>query len=169
MNELMEAALGYAKKGWHVFPVYWRTPDGRCSCRKSIDDGCSPAKHPLTKHGLLDATTDETVIRGWWTKWPSANIGIATGEVSNLAVVDLDGPNTQTLLKREGIFLPETATVQTGRGYHAFYAHPGCKVATRSAVLSDGQGSKVDVRGDGGYVVAPPSVHITGKVYQWVI
>jgi len=67
---------------------------------------------------------DETIIRGWWTKWPSANIGIATGEVSNLAVIDLDGPNTQTLLKREGIFLPETATVQTGRGYHAFYAYP---------------------------------------------
>jgi len=166
MNELMEAALGYARKGWHVFPVHGRTPEGRCSCGKACE---SPAKHPLTEHGFKDAATDETTIRNWWTKWASANIGIATGAVSNLAVVDLDGPNTQTLLKRESIFLPETTTAQTGRGYHPFYAYPGCKVASRSAVLSDGSGSKVDIRGDGGYVVAPPSVHITGKVYRWVI
>jgi len=166
MNELMEAALGYVKKGWHVFPVHGRTPEGRCSCGGACD---SPAKHPLTDHGFKDGTTDETTIRSWWGKWPSANIGIATGEGSNLAVVDLDGPNTQTLLKREGIFLPETATVQTGRGYHAFYAYPQCKVASKSALLNDGSGSKVDTRGSGGYVVGPPSVHITGKVYRWVI
>jgi len=167
MSELMEAALGYARKGWHVFPLHWRTPEGRCSCRTNCENNA--AKHPLTEHGFKDATTDETAIRGWWTKRPSANIGIATGAISKLAVVDLDGPNTQPLLRREGVFLPKTATVQTGRGYHAFYAHPGCKVASKSAVLSDGSGSKVDTRGDGGYVVAPPSVHITGKVYRWVI
>jgi len=166
MNELMEAALGYAKREWHVIPLHSRTNDGRCSCGKS--DCASPAKHPRTEHGLSDGTTDEKVIREWWKRWPLANVGVVTGAISGIVGLDLDGPNAAGLLKREGMILPKTGAVQTGKGYHGIYAHPGGQVPNGVKLLTDGNGSAVDLRGDGGYVVAPPSVHITGRTYRWV-
>jgi hypothetical protein len=170
-NNLLASALSYAKNGWQVFPVYWPESD-RCGCGKP--DCKNQAKHPLTPNGLNDASTDADVIQAWWTKWPKANIGIATGKISGLVVVDNDGPNCAELLRQQNIFLPKTAAAQTGRGLHGYYAHVGDGIIeNRVALLTDGlpkdKRSQIDIRGDGGYVVAPPSVHITGRVYQWVI
>src|SRR6266536_5019093 len=83
-----DAALAYAKKGWHVLPLH--TPDSQapCSCLKANCD--SIGKHPRTMHGLKDATTDETAIRRWWDMWPKANVGIVTGRVSGFVVLDVD-------------------------------------------------------------------------------
>lgn len=88
---LLQAALAYAAHGWAVFPVYCAR-DGVCSCWQG--SGCEhPGKHPHTDHGFKDATKDTDVIRQWWTQWPDANIGIATGAVSGIVIVDIDPKN----------------------------------------------------------------------------
>jgi hypothetical protein len=88
----LAAALVYAARGWHVLPVHWIV-DERCSCGDA--DCKSPGKHPLTKRGLLDATTDEATIRNWWNNWPNANVAIRTGEGSQIFAVDMDGKKGQ--------------------------------------------------------------------------
>lgn len=80
MTKMMAAALEYALR-WLVLPLAWITGGGICGCRKGAD--CPrPGKHPLTQNGVYDATQDEATIKYWWSKWPQANIGIRTGEVS---------------------------------------------------------------------------------------
>src|SRR5215510_14633223 len=87
----LEAAISYAQwSGWHVFPIHWPI-DGKCSCGRTNCE--SPAKHPLTPDGFRDATMDPKIISGYWTKWPAANIGIATGAASGIVVVDIDSPD----------------------------------------------------------------------------
>ena len=80
-------ALAYARQGWPVFPIHTPT-DYHCSCGtpKCKDIG----KHPRTPHGWKDATTDEAMIRHWWTRWPQANIGGSTGAVSGFIGLDID-------------------------------------------------------------------------------
>jgi hypothetical protein len=147
--------------GWRIFPCH-SVVDGRCSCGKA---SCkSPAKHPRTKRGLLDATDDESVIRHWWARWPDANIALATG--SGLAVLDLDGPDGiaefQELVQAHGP-PPETMVARTGRGFHLVFAtRPGGPEVRSSAM------GKVHVRGEGGYIIVAPSDHISGRKYEWV-
>ena len=158
MSSMLDAALEYVRRGWSVIPLRFT---GSIEERKRpLLDSWEPYQH--------ERATEEQV-RSWWTKWPLANIGLVMGAVSGLVALDLDGPNAVALLHEAKVFLPKTAAVQTKRGYHAFYAHTGYVVPNRAKLLSDGNGSGVDVRGDGGYVVAPPSVHGSGWVYQWVV
>src|SRR6266849_1224690 len=87
-NSTLDAALAYAARGWHVFPCHTPTPQGGCSCRRpSCED---IGKHPRTKNGLQDATTEEATIRRWWKMWPEANVAIRTGAISGLVVLDQD-------------------------------------------------------------------------------
>jgi hypothetical protein len=157
-GELLTAALRYAALDeWHVFPLH-SMRNGACSCRK--DDCDRPAKHPRTHHGLLEASTDPDRIRGWWSKWPEANIGIALG-TSGLAAIDVD--NASAAEAFAALDLPETRTVTTGRdngGTHHYYHLPS-GVELASFVPATG----LEVRSKGYYVVAPPSVHPTGRVY----
>lgn len=160
------AALRYAKQGWQVFPTH-SVLDGACSCQRP--DCESPAKHPRTQKGLLDATSDRNVIEAWWATWPDANIGVRTGEVSGIAVIDIDlkndGPAQWAALQAQhgGI---ETLTAATGGGgqHLVFATLPAQKLRSGSNVLGRG----LDTRGEGGYIIAPPSVHISGNRYQWV-
>jgi hypothetical protein len=161
MNHLLEAALKYSALGWQVFPVH-STNDGQCSCGnpKCRDVG----KHPWTAHGFKDATTDERLIREWWVKYPQANIGIRTGEASGLVVVDIDSLEAKEKLKEIlGYDITEGPTVKTGDGWQSYFKHLGIRMQNRTAIL-DG----LDFRGDGGYVIAPPSVHFTGNLYRWI-
>jgi P4 family phage/plasmid primase-like protien len=89
-----------------------------------------------------------------------ANIGIACGAVSGLVVLDLDTPEAVAEAQRLGI--PETITAHTGRGFHVYFRHPGGKIGNRARIFPG-----ADVRGDGGYVVAPPSLHPSGARYKW--
>jgi hypothetical protein len=166
-----EEALRYAERGWKVFPVHCIS-GGRCTCGRAVDDkdGHSPGKHPRTKHGLKDASDDPAVITRWWSKWPDANVGIATGEASGFVVIDIDprngGDTSLKALIAEHGDLPETLETRTGGGgSHYFFAHPGGKIACSSSKVAPG----VDVKGDGGYVVAPPSVHESGDKYEWMV
>src|SRR5215468_4020275 len=87
-NYLLEAALTYARYGWAVFPVYEVIHRDECACGKVA---CKDAgKHPRTRNGLKDATTDEATIQGWWQRWPDANVAVACGAESGLIVLDVD-------------------------------------------------------------------------------
>ncbi|MCP1848370.1 MULTISPECIES: phage/plasmid primase, P4 family [unclassified Bradyrhizobium] len=162
---LMKQALRYASKGIYVIPVH-SVRDGRCSCRDSAE--CSkPGKHPITPRGVKDATTNRKTIKRWWAENPDANIGIATGKISNLVVVDVDGAEGKIslaeLVKKNGK-LPRTPKVKTGKGEH-YYLRPGNKTVQNSVGRL---GKGVDIRGDGGYVVAPGSVHQSGMLYEFI-
>lgn len=162
----MEAALAYADRGWSVFPCHFPI-EGGCSCRQT--DCSSPAKHPRVAGGLKAATRDEEVIFRWWRRWPWANIGIRTGALSGLLVIDIDPPHGgdesfDRLVGKHGP-LPAGAQVRTGSGgRHIYFRHPGGIVRNDAGRRL---GAGIDVRGDGGYVIAPPSDHASGGRYKW--
>lgn len=150
MSTLIEAALSYAARGWSVLPLAPRS------------------KVPLAgTHGFKDATTDEFQIREWLREQPHANIGIATGHISGLWALDVDprhgGERSLSDLRREvGDWVTlQAITGNAGRHYY-FRLQPGSMVASGSGLRPG-----LDWRGDGGYVVAPPSVHPNGNRYEW--
>jgi putative DNA primase/helicase len=127
-----------------------------------------PGKHPRTQNGLKDATTDRDQIEAWWTSWPDANVGIRTGADSNLVVLDIDaksnGEQSLARLVEEHGLLPRTVAALTGGGgRHLLFKHPGPELRNSAGKLGPG----LDVRGDGGYIVAPPSRHASGACYAW--
>jgi len=164
-SRMLKAALRYARYGWHVLPVH-SLRNGLCSCGN--EDCQSPGKHPRTKHGVKDATAKHSTIREWWAKWPSANVGIATGKHSRLVVLDIDprhdGASSFTKLTSTEGSCPGFPAVSTGGGgRHIFFEYPSVAVKSRAGIVKG-----IDVRADGGYVVAPPSRHVSGKRYRWV-
>lgn len=130
---------------------------------------CEPrGKRPLTRNGHWDATTDPRVIERWWKRWPSANVGVPTGEKSGIVVLDVDfdagGPESLAKLERAGGPAPRTAMTRTGGGgNHVFFRYSTESEIRNSAGLL---GLGLDVRGEGGYVVVPPSR--TQGAYEWV-
>jgi hypothetical protein len=135
---MTDAALAYAARGWPVLP-------------------CRSKKPNLTPHGVDDATTDANVIRAWWTRWPDANVAIACGAPGPLVldVDDLDGG--RAVFDRLAVLDPPT--VATARGRHLYFA--GDDRPSRKLPFGE-------LRGRGLYVVAPPSVHESGREYMWL-
>src|SRR5579862_8194175 len=162
-ESLLEAALAYGDMGLHILPLHTAI-DGRCSCGKA--NCAAPGKHPRIRSWQKEASTQSGEIRKWWRRWPEANIGIATGRASNLVVIDIDGEkgqNSLRLLCDAHGWQPDTLTVRTGHGMHLYFR---CgQLAIKNSAGSLGEG--VDVRGEGGYVVAPPSKHVSGVHYHW--
>jgi hypothetical protein len=163
LGNLGTEALAYARARWSVFPIYEPNGAGGCSCS---NPGCENiGKHPRTVHGLKDATTSERTIITWWTRWPLANIGSPTG---TRIVLDPDGPEGEASLSaleaRHGQ-LPATLTARTGDGRHLYFSSNGTQIRNSNSKL----GPHLDVRGHGGYAILPPSVHKTGKVYEWIV
>lgn len=160
-SRIGRAAAKYAAQGWAIVPLH-SAPGGVCSCRNS---SCpSPGKHPRTSNGLLDASSDAATVAGWWARWPDANIGFPPGR-SGFVVLDVDGPTGETLAQAAGLLAEPTLEVVTGRtdgGRHRWYRHPGGHIPNGSPF-----GAGLDVRGDMGYVLLPPSVHPSGRVYAW--
>ena len=145
------AAHAYAARGWSVIPMQ---PQG---------------KRPLVVwREFQQRIAGAGEIDHWFQRWPDANVGIVTGRISGLAVVDVDvrhgGPASVAEAEAAQGPLPATVEVATGGGgRHLYYAHPAAAVANRVAIRPG-----IDVRGDGGCVVAPPSVHPSGRRYAWV-
>ncbi len=154
--EIVGAALEYAERGWHVFPVYGPGAGGRCACRKKSCD--SVAKHPLVRKWPQEATTNTDRIIDWWERFPTANVGIATGGSSRLVVLDVDASDAL------GGWSSKTLTAKTPRGFHLYFQMNGTPARNSVGKI----GPKLDVRGEGGYVVAPPSIHATRGHYSWV-
>lgn len=158
----LEWALAYRKHGFSVIPIHHIEADHLCSCGKTVCP--SPGKHPRlpswTRYQQEIASEEQ--VRQWWGQWPLANVGIATGRVSGIVVVDIDPAHggDASLLDID----TKTVTCLTGGGgEHYYYAHPGGTVGNRAGVIAG-----VDLRGDGGYVVAPPSNHSLGT-YRWEV
>jgi hypothetical protein len=140
-SKLLKDALAYGERNISVFPLRGKTP--------------------LTPNGFKDASTDRSRIHAWWNRHPGANIGIATGSRSGLAVVDRDADNPEVAKIWDS--LPPTVEVATSRGRHRYYRIPeGVKV--RSRVLTPG----LDLKAEGGYVVAAGSMHPSGTRYEFV-
>ena len=166
-------ALAYARRGWLVVPLH-SPKQGKCSCRKAKCG--SSGKHPRTEHGLKDGCKDGGQIEQWFSCWPDANLGILTGHESGLVVLDVDGEDgiqsLQSLTAMHGA-LPKTLCVKTGRlgtdghrkGCHYYFRSPeGAAIRNSAGTLGKG----LDIRGEGGYVVAPPSLHPSGLLYEWM-
>lgn len=167
-TEPVRYALAYAALGWRVFPVYWITDDGACACGQPCH---SPGKHPLTRNGVHDATSDAAQIRRWWRQHPRANVAVATGADSGIWVLDVDTADgkagdvhLEALTDAHGE-LPDTAMAFTGSGgRHYVFRYPE---DGRISSAQNKPARALDVRGDGGYIVAPPSRHVSGGVYEW--
>ena len=142
-NTLLAAALKYAERGIPVFPII---PVG---------------KVPAVKWGT-EATTNSDVITGWWNKNPSYNIGLVTGQKSGITVVDFDTDEAWAFGIKQG--LPNAPTVKTAKGYHVYCrSQDGVRNFQKRSDLPG-----IDLRGEGGYVVASPSIHETEAIYTWV-
>lgn len=169
-----QAALAYTEnEGFHVFPVHYIKADGACSCGQPCK---SPGKHPMTANGFKDATTDPDQIRAWWTEHPNANVAIETGtkvppnengsEGGFLFVIDIDPRNggNESFAKLERTYgsIPATWTVETGGGGKHLYVLT--QMQLRGKPLDEFPG--IDFKGAGGCVVAAPSNHVSGKLYE---
>lgn len=146
LSRLGRAAVAYAERGWHVFPLQPRE------------------KKPLKgSRGFLEATADVATVTAWWRREPNANIGLWPGQ-SGFLILDLDGPEGVKAAQLLGALSEPTLECSTGRadgGRHLYFRRPDFSVPNR--VLAP----KLDVRGDAGYVILPPSVHPSGKLYAW--
>ena len=146
-----ETIHDYLSRGWSIIPI--RPGD----------------KRPLVRwEEFQHRRPSEDEARGWLRAWPEAGIGIVTGGISGLVVLDVDprhgGEASLERLEREHGPLPVTLESRTGSGgRHLYFAHPGGLVRNKVALATG-----IDLRGDGGYVVAPPSVHASGRRYAWV-
>ena len=169
MTELRASALAYAERGWRVFPLHGIV-NGICTCGRT--DCGSAGKHPLVRRGLYEATTDRGVIKEWWRRWRSANIGLATGADSGLAVIDVDLPAALASLgKLIELRIPGTLSGLTGGGgLHLVFSSDdpelGNSAGRLPAVTDELPG--IDLRANGGYIVAPPSLHRSGTRYHWL-
>lgn len=163
---MIDYALMYAERGWPVVPFYTPDEQGRCSC---LNIACpSIGKHPRTGNGVSDATTDPHVIQGWWTRWPDANIGVSTGKVSGIVALDIDprngGDESLDAMEAEHGALPDTLTAYTGGGgEHRLFRYPDYPIKNSSSKLGKG----LDVKGDRGMILVAPSLHLSGKRYEW--
>lgn len=151
-QDLVDAAVRYAEMGWPVFP-------------------CHRTEHrPMVKKGFYAATTDVETIQGWWSRWPDAAIALRTGEEASVFVVDVDprhgGDVFLDELEAEHGTLPHTVECQTGGGgRHIYFNWPGQRVKCSTGQIASG----IDVKGDGGYVILPPSDHKSGNTYHWLL
>jgi len=170
-NNLLDSALWYASLSWLVLPIHSVTPgqNGELVCTCGSPKCSSPGKHPLSRNGLKDATIDENQIRIWWTQWPWASIGIRTGRQSGFFALDIDprhgGTDSLTELITECGPLSDTAVSGTGGGgkHILFQYSDDTKIRSRVKLLPG-----IDVRAENGYLIVPPSLHISGNNYRWI-
>lgn len=146
----LNAALSYLKRGWAVIPAAVR------------------GKRPIVRwQAYQDGLPSEKAVRTWFTRWPNANLSVVTGINSGIVVLDVDpkhdGEKSLAALEARHGPLPKTVTAITGSGgRHFYFSHPGYAVRNRAG-LAPG----LDIRGDGGVIIVPPSVHPTGHPYRW--
>lgn len=143
-KRFFENAKKYCGLGWSIFPVDART------------------KRPLVKWKFYqDKFASEEQIRKWWEEYPYAAIGLVTGKISNLIALDIDGEEGKNYVEKHGV--PPTPCIKTKRGNNYLFKHPGFMV--QNFVKKEG----LDLRGDGGFVILPPSKHPSGITYEWII
>jgi Bifunctional DNA primase/polymerase, N-terminal len=165
---VLQDALAYAAQGWPVFPIHtWR--DGRCSCGKHPCG--SPAKHPRTLNGLKDATVDPERIRQYGSHWEQSNVGLATGPVAGVFVVDIDkdkgGYESTAQIEATYDTMDTLECATGGGGSHLYFLWPDGITEQQLRNSAGKLGYGIDVRAAGGYVLLPPSLHRSGDRYWW--
>lgn len=149
-NPNLSAAIAYSQMlKWSIFPIHYKT------------------KIPITQHGFKDATNDIEQIKSWWTKYPNAGIGLPTGEINDVLVIDVDPRNGGGIsfdrLIDEFEPLPPTVECLTGGGGNHYYLKYDERI--NKSTLKGYPG--IDIQSDGKYVILPPSTHPNGKQYYW--
>ena len=179
----LPTALAFARHGHPVFPINWPVKhEGRLRCSCGSDRRGRPctsaAKHPygkLAPKGLLSATTESGIIKGWFGyQAPEANLGVTT---DRLVVIDVDprhgGDESFRALEREhGPFPPTWRVLTGGGGEHLLFAVPDSIEISNVVAEQMSEpplGCGIDIRARGGYIVAPPSRHISGRTYAWSV
>jgi Bifunctional DNA primase/polymerase, N-terminal len=161
-QKTLATALAYAAHGWAVFPV----PPGTKRSYKSAEHSDGRA---------WGMTREAAEIRADFTRWPDAGIGIPTGAVNGIIVVEtdtveghgIDGWNSLAQLESKHGPLPDTLQANSPSGsVHRYFKHPGAGAKIKSSASEIGRG--IDVRGDGGMVIAPPTVRPGVGVYRWI-
>lgn len=170
MNRQEGAGRAYASRGFVPLPLNWVRPDGGCSCQRGAECG-NPGKHPRVKWKDRADVTDAE-LGWWWRRWPRAGVGIITGETSGIVVIDVDprhgGDATLAALEEVHGPLPVTLTARTGGGgWHYVFRHPGFVVQNVQNDETRKLGPGLDVRGDGGQIAAAPTLHASGRRYEW--
>jgi hypothetical protein len=154
-NDLLRTALQYAERGFSIIPI---KPDIDPEKNKALK---KPYLFSWIEYQKRRATPDE--IRQWWQKWPKAMIGIVTGEISGVFVIDCDTKEGYEAIQN---LLPDsliTPIARSPRGWHLYFHYTkDCKLTNQTRIIPG-----VDSRGDGGYIVAPPSRNDNGEAYAW--
>lgn len=166
--EKTDALSMYIALGWNLLAVWWMTVEGKCACGRS--DCPSPGKHPIGQilpHGVKDATDNVDVVIEWFNQFPDANVGVATGSASGIFAVDIDPRHSgeesfDELIAGNGELDTAVEQLTGGGGRHLIFQHPGRHTPCRTNVLPG-----IDIRGDGGYIVVEPSIHLSGHAYRW--
>jgi hypothetical protein len=149
-STIAQAALEYLQRHWSVIPVL------------------PFEKRPAIRWmAFQNRYASEDEVRGWFEQWPTANVGIVTGAISGLVVLDIDpkhGGNASLaeLVVQHGPFPHSIEALTGGGGRHIYFSHPGGLVRNKAGIMAG-----MDLRGDGGFIVAPPSVHESGNLYSW--
>lgn len=165
--DMRQAALQCAAAGLRVHPLYMVDERLQCSCWRGAE--CpekARGKHPRLGAWQTAATADVEQVARWWAEWPEAGIGIATGRGSRMWVLDCDGDEAlawyRDRCREHG--LVRTVGVRTGRGRHFWFEWPtaeGVNIRNAQGIVPG-----VDVRGEGGYVIGPPTRHRSGARYE---
>lgn len=152
MKDMRKAAAEYLARGWAVVPI------------------AAGGKHPLVRwQPFQERMPTDKELDEWYGRWPDAGVGIVTGAVSNLVVLDVDprhgGDDSLRAVEREHGPLPHTIEAITGGGgRHLYFTYPREELRNRAALASG-----IDLRAEGGLVVAPPSLHASGRRYAWEV
>ena len=155
-----EIALQYLAHGLSVIPLSSPSMASRKLSQEEFITKCKRSLVPWKEYQTRLPTNTE--VEEWFNRWPLANIGIVTGKISNLVVFDLDSQAAIDFVNNQGGF-PSSVKVKTYKGSHVYMRYPGFPVFNDQK-----QKWNMDIRGDGGYIVAPPSEHGSGKQYEWV-
>ncbi|MBM4222886.1 MAG: DUF3987 domain-containing protein, partial [Gammaproteobacteria bacterium] len=160
----LDWAMQYVNQGWSVIPLYEADIDGHCSCGKK--NCTSVGKHPRVKNGSKDGSSDPLMVKKWWNIWPNANIGIVTGSASKICVLDIDpkngGLDSLSMIQEKYGPLMSSSVRSGGQGKHFYFSILDDSIKNHVNIYPG-----IDIRGEGGYIVAPPSRHKSGDIYQW--
>jgi len=167
---MLEHALGYLRLGWSVFPV-WGEEVYAPNEPEDSDTNLKVKKPTIRWEQYQKTRPTEKQVSEWWTRWPNAGIALVTGKLSGVIAIDIESIEGQDAYSSLFGELHNTITQKTGKpnGIHLLFSHPKDRTYSNKVDVLNNEKAKIDVRADGGYIVIAPSIHPSGKRYEWMI